>query len=167
MTINDIMTASEAAERWGLNVSTVRKDLIGQYGLPGKFWASEARKSGNTWLVSKSGMNRVYGKEEGDTMCEMPTLKSDIVDMARREGLAVKHRAKNNSQYIFLQRKLLTAIMSRDWDGIFDVILQFCLVAKFNIHFIAPIIAAGDNKDEYIGAVHAFSAALVAEEEKK
>lgn len=165
MTIDDVMTASEAAERWGLNVFTVRKDLTGQNGLPGKFWASEARKSGNTWLVTKSGMNRVYGKESEGTV--ILTLKSDIIDMARREGLAVKYRAGKSSQYAFLQQKLLGAIMARDWNRIFDAVLQFCEISKYNIHFIAPIIAAGDKKDDYIGAAHAFSAALVVEKEGK
>lgn len=57
MKLNDVMTVKEAAEEWGKDVSTVRYACS-----QGKFTEKEARKSGGTWLIVKSGMERLYGK---------------------------------------------------------------------------------------------------------
>ena len=56
--LKDIMTFPEACERWGLGESTLRKAA-----LSGRFLENEARKSGKCWLVTRSGMERLYGKE--------------------------------------------------------------------------------------------------------
>jgi hypothetical protein len=57
---NKVLTASEAAELWGLDPSTVKRACQ-----QGRFTASEARKSGGTWLVTVEGMKRVYGPVQG------------------------------------------------------------------------------------------------------
>ena len=62
MTIDDVMTATEAAEIWGLNPSTLKKACTGQKGYPPRFTADECRKSENIWLVTRAGMERLYGK---------------------------------------------------------------------------------------------------------
>ncbi|CUH97531.1 hypothetical protein P22_3662 [Propionispora sp. 2/2-37] len=59
MELTDVMTVTEAAERWGLDVSTLRYACI-----KGKFTNSETRKSGSVWLITYQGMERVYGKEK-------------------------------------------------------------------------------------------------------
>lgn len=49
------MAATEAATLWGLEASTVKR-ACQQGRMP-------ARKSGGTWLVTKAGMERVYGPQ--------------------------------------------------------------------------------------------------------
>lgn len=63
MTIDDVLTASEAAELYNLNDATLRKACAGQKGLPPIFTSEECRKSGRTWLILKSAMERIYGKK--------------------------------------------------------------------------------------------------------
>ncbi len=53
-----IMTFPEAEKRWNLGTSTLRKAARS-----GRFSECEARKSEKTWLVTRSGMERLYGKE--------------------------------------------------------------------------------------------------------
>lgn len=65
MTIEDVMTTGEAAERWDLSVETVKKACQGQKGNPPRFQEGEYRKSGRAWLVTRQGMERLYGPEKG------------------------------------------------------------------------------------------------------
>lgn len=59
ITIDDIMSLSEAARRWGFKeASTIRNAIRNK-----KFLANEHRKSDGTWFVTKQGMMRVYGPE--------------------------------------------------------------------------------------------------------
>ncbi len=60
----DVMTTAEAAERWGLSAITLKQACSGQKGLPPRFKEEEFRKSGRTWLVTRAGMERLYGKEK-------------------------------------------------------------------------------------------------------
>lgn len=62
--IDDVMTAPEAAERWGLSKDTVKVACLGQKGYPPRFKKGEFRKSGRAWLVTRQGMERLYGKEK-------------------------------------------------------------------------------------------------------
>lgn len=56
--IEEVMTASEAQKLWGLkSESTVRT-----YIARGKFKEGEYRKSGETWLVTREAMHRVFGE---------------------------------------------------------------------------------------------------------
>lgn len=54
----NIMTFSEAAKRWRIDDSTLRKlvntDKIRE--------GIDYRKSGKTWLITKEAMKRVYGE---------------------------------------------------------------------------------------------------------
>ncbi len=61
--LQEVMTATEAAERWALNHSTVKYACSGQKGLPPRFTPDECRKSGKMWLVTRAGMVRLYGEE--------------------------------------------------------------------------------------------------------
>ena len=58
--LKEVMTFPEACKRWNLGESTLRKAA-----LSGRFLENEARKSGKCWLVTRSGMERLYGKEPG------------------------------------------------------------------------------------------------------
>jgi hypothetical protein len=55
---DDIMTSAEATERWGLSNSTIRRALMGKRFLDGEY-----KKSGKVWIIKKSAMERLYGKE--------------------------------------------------------------------------------------------------------
>ena len=56
----DLLTAVEAAELWGLEESTVKKACQ-----QGRFEPHEARKMGRVWLVTREGMERLYGPQPG------------------------------------------------------------------------------------------------------
>jgi len=58
LTFQHIMTFPEAEKRWNLGTSTLRKAARS-----GRFLENEVRKSEKTWLVTRSGMERLYGKE--------------------------------------------------------------------------------------------------------
>lgn len=53
-----ILTGPEAAAEWGLAESTVRNAAAS-----GKFEAHEARRAGKNWLITREGMERVFGPE--------------------------------------------------------------------------------------------------------
>lgn len=52
------VTAAEAAQRWGLNDSTIRRAI-----LDGRVEEGEYRKSGNVWLITTKAMKKLYGIE--------------------------------------------------------------------------------------------------------
>jgi hypothetical protein len=59
----DIMTTGEAAKRWNKSQVSIKQLCTGVQGRPPRFTSDECRKSGGTWLVTKQGMERLYGKE--------------------------------------------------------------------------------------------------------
>lgn len=63
MKFEDVMTSAEAAERWGISPVTIKQACAGQRNTPPRFTKSECRKSKGTWLVTRYGMERLYGKE--------------------------------------------------------------------------------------------------------
>jgi hypothetical protein len=63
MNLADVMTAKEAAERWGKAEITIRQACSGYKKAPPRFNEDEFRKSGATWLITRQGMERVFGKE--------------------------------------------------------------------------------------------------------
>lgn len=56
-----VMTASEAAEKWHMPARTVCQSCTGYKGGPARFLPNEARKAGHVWLVTRAGMERLYG----------------------------------------------------------------------------------------------------------
>lgn len=56
------ISASEAAQKWGLDDSTIRQAIR-----RGQFEKGEYRKSGSVWLVRESAMKRLYGEPKGGT----------------------------------------------------------------------------------------------------
>ena len=59
--LDGIMTTQEAAERWNVTAELLKQNCRGRvkYG----FLGGEFRKSKKIWLVTRQGMERLYGKE--------------------------------------------------------------------------------------------------------
>lgn len=59
--LDGIMTTQEAAERWNVTAESLKQNYRGRvkYG----FLEGEFRKSKKIWLVTRQGMERLYGKE--------------------------------------------------------------------------------------------------------
>lgn len=57
----DVMTASEAADLWGIPPRRVQAACTGRDDTPPRMLTGEARKAGGTWLVTRDGMTRVFG----------------------------------------------------------------------------------------------------------
>ena len=64
MTLDDIMTTAEAAERWGIAQTSVKQLCTGAQGRPPRLTVEECKKSGRTWIVTRTGMERLYGQEK-------------------------------------------------------------------------------------------------------
>ena len=62
--ILEVMTTKEAAARWGKEHSSVKHLCTGVQGRPPRLTDEECRKSGGTWLITRAGMERVYGEEK-------------------------------------------------------------------------------------------------------
>lgn len=60
----DIMTTAEASKRWNISLNTIKSACLGQKGYPPRFTSDECRKSESAWLVTRQGMERLYGKEK-------------------------------------------------------------------------------------------------------
>lgn len=62
MELDDVMTTLEAGERWGVTPNSLKQNCQGR--VKNGFQDGEFRKSGRTWLVTRAGMERLYGKEK-------------------------------------------------------------------------------------------------------
>ena len=60
MRFDDIMTIAEASDRFGRAASTLKQACLSGRLVEGE----ECRKSGGVLLVTKQGMERLYGKEQ-------------------------------------------------------------------------------------------------------
>ena len=61
--LDEVMTATEAAERWHKAPITIQQACSGYKKSPPRFTPDEARKAGRIWLVTRAGMERLYGPE--------------------------------------------------------------------------------------------------------
>ena len=59
--LDDIMTTQEAAERWKVTADSLKQNFRGR--VKNGFKEGEFKKSGKMWLVTRQGMERLYGKE--------------------------------------------------------------------------------------------------------
>lgn len=73
--LSQVMTFSEAAEKWGLaNGNTIRKAVERK-----RFKADEIRKSGDVWLTTYEAMQRVFGNpRQSDLNISMDSLSKYI-----------------------------------------------------------------------------------------
>lgn len=59
MELEDVMTTLEAGELWGVTPNSLKQNCQGR--VKNGFKEGEFRKSGRTWLVTRAGMERLYG----------------------------------------------------------------------------------------------------------
>ena len=59
--LDDIMTTQEAAERWNVTADSLKQNC--RRRVKNGFKEGEFKKSGKMWLVTRQGMERLYGKE--------------------------------------------------------------------------------------------------------
>ena len=62
MKLDDVMTTQEAGERWNVPADSIKQCCLKRYANK-QFTDDEARKSGKNWLVTRQGMERLYGEE--------------------------------------------------------------------------------------------------------
>lgn len=62
MTLDDVLTVSEASQLYGVDVSMLRRACTGQKGYPPLFQSGECRQSAKTWRITQATMDRVYKK---------------------------------------------------------------------------------------------------------
>lgn len=72
--LDDIMTTQEAAERWNVTADSLKQNCSGR--VKNGFKEGEFKKSGKMWLVTRQGMERLYGKESSLSS----VTKDDIKD---------------------------------------------------------------------------------------
>lgn len=60
--LDDVLSLTEASELYGVPKPTLQSACTGQKGYPPLFTDRECRKAGSTWLVTRTAMERVYGK---------------------------------------------------------------------------------------------------------
>lgn len=61
MKLDDVMTTQEAAARWNVTADALKQNCRGR--VKNGFLEGEFRKSGKMWLVTRQGMERLYGEE--------------------------------------------------------------------------------------------------------
>ena len=59
----DVFTPSEASKLWNVPLGTIKTCLTWNHNYPPKFHVSEIRKSGKARLISRTGMERVFGEQ--------------------------------------------------------------------------------------------------------
>jgi len=87
----EILTVTEAAIAWGM-----REDALRRACQRGTFTAEEARKSGQTWLLTRQAMEREYGTPRADAGGGVPVadllatygLRKAADVLARRDAFA-------------------------------------------------------------------------------
>ena len=62
--IDEVMTLEEAAELWSRTTDSIRQACISRQGRAPRFVIGvEARQSKRIWLVTRAGMERVFGPQ--------------------------------------------------------------------------------------------------------
>ncbi len=64
--LDEVISTKEAAELWDLSPVSVKHLCTGIQNRPPRLTAEECRKSGGIWLVTKSGMTRLYGEAKNN-----------------------------------------------------------------------------------------------------
>lgn len=60
--LDDVLSLTEASALYNVPKPTLQSACTGQKGYPPLFTDRECRKAGSTWLVTRTAMERVYGK---------------------------------------------------------------------------------------------------------
>lgn len=84
--LNDVMTLEEAAELWNKSTDSLRQACISRQGRPPRFNIGvEAVQSKRIWLVTRAGMERLYGPLDGkirQKMMEITVFRGQNIDVA-------------------------------------------------------------------------------------
>ena len=56
---SDVLSCPEAAKAWGISETKVKR-----YCGEGKFLPNEARQTGKYWIITRQGMERVFGQNK-------------------------------------------------------------------------------------------------------
>lgn len=75
--LDDVMTTQEAAERWNVTADSLKQNCRGR--VKNGFKEGEFKKSGKMWLVTRQGMERLYGKEKINLIDDL-MLSYEIVE---------------------------------------------------------------------------------------
>lgn len=78
MKLDDVMTTQEAAERWNVTADALKQNCRGR--VKNGFKEGEFKKSGKMWLVTRQGMERLYGNEEY-SIGNLTNIKSCLIKM--------------------------------------------------------------------------------------
>ena len=57
--LSDVLSVPEASEQYGISV-----DIIKRNAREGKFLQTEAIKKGKNWVVTRQGMERIFGDKK-------------------------------------------------------------------------------------------------------
>lgn len=99
MNLDDVMTTQEAGERWNVPADSIKQCCLKRYAKK-QFADDEARKSGKNWLVTRQGMERLYGKEK--------TMKTYRITMNNESPIEVKTNRAD---------ELLNALLEMSYKG--------------------------------------------------
>jgi len=106
-----IMSASEAAKRWGLNDSRLRQKIE-------DFPEGTARKFGKQWVVTEDGMIQVFGPnmiEEETDLSKLQTAYKFVNDMADKKGLSVQQFPHITNHAILVGDVILVWLDNMHW----------------------------------------------------
>lgn len=80
-TDGELMSTKEAADRWGISEAYIRRRIT-------EFPTGTARKFGKQWVVTKSGMEAVFGEKKAEiihTICDFP-VDGEMYVVGRYDG---------------------------------------------------------------------------------
>lgn len=82
LTLDDVLSLSEAAKLWGLSTGAAIRNAIDK----DKFYESEVRKADNVWLITYAGMQRVFDAITREEETTVPTeyFQEIVYDKQRR-----------------------------------------------------------------------------------
>ena len=78
MKLDDVMTTQEAAERWDVTADALKQNCRGR--VKNGFKEGEFKKSGKMWLVTRQGMERLYG-EDNFEIENLTNIKIRLIEM--------------------------------------------------------------------------------------
>lgn len=99
--LDEVMTLEEAAEKWGKSTDSLRQACILRNGKPPRFKIGiEARQSKRIWLVTRQGMERLYGELGGEKMYKVRNTNKtfNTVFKALEEAVEVLNNKSNSAQ---------------------------------------------------------------------
>lgn len=105
MKLDDVMTTQEAAERWNVTADALKQNCRGR--VKNGFKEGEFKKSGKMWLVTRQGMERLYGEDnfeiENLTNIKIRLIEMDcIVGKIKSVDEWEKYQGKFNKNFEYL-----------------------------------------------------------------